>query len=79
MKEILKITLVILALLFEAFASSPSTETIVSASWDTTIKIWNSKSFELIKTVTGHTDEVYALAILPSTKNIVNTMKRFDH
>ena len=43
-------------------------ETLASASWDTTIRIWNvsssSASTSLLRTLTGHTDRVYSLAEL---------------
>ncbi len=44
---------------------------LVSGSWDSTIKIWNSTSFELIANLTDHTNKVSSLAILPNT-NLVS-------
>jgi WD40 repeat protein len=35
---------------------------IVSGSWDTTIKIWNGKSLELLKTLNGHSDTVWSVS-----------------
>ncbi len=50
----------------------PSNENIVSGSVDKTIKVWSSKTFQLIATLTGHTDWVNTLAIIPSNENIVS-------
>ncbi len=44
---------------------------IVSGSEDTTIKIWNSTSYQLIITLAGHINSVRSLAIL-SNSNIVS-------
>ena len=41
-----------------------STQSIVSASRDTTIKVWNSTSFTLIATLNGHTGTINALIFL---------------
>ena len=54
----------------------------MSGSVDSTIKIWNSSTYELITTFTGHTSTVWALTILPNG-NIVsrssdNTIKIWD-
>ncbi len=43
----------------------------MSSSWDQTIKIWNSTSFKLIGTLSGHTGIIYCLASL-SNSNIVS-------
>ncbi|HAC63993.1 MAG TPA: hypothetical protein DCF68_10755 [Cyanothece sp. UBA12306] len=37
---------------------SPEGKTIVTASWDTTVKLWQ-RNGKLIKTLTGHTNRVY--------------------
>ncbi len=44
---------------------------IVSGSYDRTIKIWNSTSFKVIQTLTGHLGEINDLKILPNS-NIVS-------
>ena len=49
-----------------------SSEIILSASVDQTIKLWNVTSFKLISTLYGHTGVINALAVLPSTKLIVS-------
>ena len=41
---------------------------LISGSFDTTIKIWNTKTGTVIKTITGHADWVDALALLPDNK-----------
>ena len=33
---------------------------------DKTIKIWDTDTGSLIKTLTGHTDRVFSLAVLPN-------------
>ncbi len=52
----------------------PSSENIVSGANfpDNTIKIWSSKSFQLITTLKGHTSGVRALAVMPLSENIVS-------
>jgi WD40 repeat protein len=37
---------------------------LASGSGDYTIKIWDSSTWELKKTLTGHSDSVYSLAVL---------------
>ena len=36
---------------------SPDGKTLASGSWDNTIKLWNVETGELVRTLTGHTDE----------------------
>lgn len=48
-----------------------STNNIVSASSDTTVKIWDSNIGENLKTLEGHTSSVWALCVL-SNDNIVS-------
>jgi WD40 repeat protein len=47
---------------------------IISASNDTTLKIWNVKTFQCIKTLEGHTDCVSSVLVL-SDENIVSCSK----
>ena len=41
---------------------------LASASWDKSIKIWNTTSFMLISTLTGHTDGVRTLTAISIIK-----------
>ena len=54
-------------------AFSPDGTQIVSAGDDTTIKIWDSTTGELIRTLQGHTKPINALAISPGGTLIVST------
>ncbi len=54
---------------FYALAILAHNSNIVSGSKDLTIKIWNSTSYNLIKTLTGHSDWIYSLCILPNNYN----------
>jgi len=51
---------------------SPDGETIVSGSYDMTIKIWNLKTGELKNTFTGHSKSVNSLAISPDREILVS-------
>ncbi|QDL12402.1 serine/threonine protein kinase [Brasilonema octagenarum UFV-E1] len=53
-------------------AISPDGKTLVSASIDKTIKIWNLQTGELKSTLTGHTDSVNSVAISPDGKTLVS-------
>ncbi len=55
-----------------ALAILASSNNIVSAYSDKTIKIFEPDNFEPIAILIGHTDEVNALAILPSSERIVS-------
>jgi WD40 repeat protein len=44
----------------------------VSGSYDRTIKVWNSTSFQLITILRRHRGSVFSLAIIPSDENIVS-------
>ena len=41
----------------DSVAFSPDGKTLASGSWDNTIKLWNVETGELVRTLTGHTDE----------------------
>ena len=43
-----------------------SNDLIASGSGDTTIKVWNSTTFQLVATLKGHTNYVFSLAVLPN-------------
>ncbi len=45
---------------------------IISASMDKTIKIWDAKSAELIKTFKGHESDVVCISCSPNGKNIIS-------
>jgi len=39
---------------------------LASGSGDKTIKIWNTHTGSEIRTLTGHTSEIFSLAVLPN-------------
>jgi WD40 repeat protein len=47
-------------------------KTIVSGSWDYTIKVWNRETGELIRTLTGHNNYVNSVSISNDSKTIVS-------
>jgi uncharacterized delta-60 repeat protein len=53
-------------------AISPDDKTLVSGSWDNTIRIWNLQTPELKSTLQGHTNSVYSVAITPDDKTLVS-------
>jgi WD40 repeat protein len=55
----------------------------VSASQDSTIKVWKAKNYELIKTLEGHTDIISHAVFSPNNQYIVScshdkTLKVWD-
>src|SRR6266536_84133 len=64
-------------------AISPLGDTIVSASWDKTLKVWDARTGEERCTLHGHADAVFGCAISPSGDTIVSasddqTLKVWD-
>jgi WD40 repeat protein len=66
-----------------AVAVSPNGRTIVSASHDKTVKLWDAASGRLLRTLVGHTNGVTAVAVAPDGRAIVSggsdkTVKLWD-
>ncbi|HEY9873440.1 MAG TPA: hypothetical protein V6D12_08375 [Candidatus Obscuribacterales bacterium] len=55
-----------------AVAFSPDGETLVSGSWDKTVKFWRVSTGEEIATLSGHLDSVYAIALSPIAQLIAS-------
>ncbi|KAJ3011772.1 UNVERIFIED_CONTAM: hypothetical protein HDU68_001533, partial [Siphonaria sp. JEL0065] len=47
-------------------------KTVVSGSWDETVKVWDTRTGECIRTLTGHTDAVTSVAISADSKTVVS-------
>ena len=55
-----------------ALAISPDGRFIVSASWDSTVKVWDAQAFEEQAIAQGHTREVKDCAVSPDGSFIVS-------
>ena len=55
---------------------NPLSKNLISASSDHTVRIWSLETFELIRTLTGHTDAVFFAEVIQG--NILITGSR-DH
>ena len=53
----------------------PDGKTLASAGADQTVRLWDVASRRLLRTLRGHTDEVYSLALLPDNKTRVSGSK----
>ncbi len=67
----------------QAIAITPNGETLVSGSYDNTVKLWNLKTGKLIKTLEGHKEAVTSVAITPDGQILAsgsndNTVKVWD-
>ena len=65
-----------------AVAIAPDGKTAISASWDKTLKIWDTETGFELKTLTGHSDGVTTVAIAPDGKTAISasdeTLKIWD-
>ena len=52
---------------------SPDGQTLASASWDNTIKLWDVKTGKEIATLKGHTDVVYSVSFSPDGKTLASS------
>jgi WD40 repeat protein len=53
-------------------AFTPDGKILAAAMSDKTIKLWNGKSGELLRTLTGHNYAVYAIAISPDGQTLIS-------
>ncbi|WP_017718366.1 tetratricopeptide repeat protein [Kamptonema formosum] len=53
-------------------AISPDGQTLVSASWDSTVKVWQLSTGKELRTLTGHSSSVHSLAISPDGQRLAS-------
>jgi len=58
-----------------ALAFTPDGQTLVSSSYDRTIKVWNLRTGRLQYTLSGHTGRVWAIAINPDGETLASTSR----
>src|SRR3989338_4936892 len=66
-----------------AVAFSPDGRTLISGSYDHTLKLWDIASGREIRTLIGHAENIYAVAFSPDGRTIIsgsgdNTLKLWD-
>ncbi|NJS41979.1 hypothetical protein HC766_06885 [Candidatus Gracilibacteria bacterium] len=55
-----------------SIAFSPDNQTLVSGSWDCTIRLWEISTGQCFKILRGHTDPVAAVAFSPDGSAIAS-------
>ena len=66
-----------------AVAVTPDGSEVISASFDETLKVWDRKSGEELRTLRGHRDRVTAVAVTPNGSEVISasedrTLKVWD-
>lgn len=51
---------------------------IVSASYDRTLKVWNEKTLELVRTLRGHKRSVTSVVVVPNTSTVLSVSNDGD-
>ena len=57
----------------QSVAFAPDGKILASSSWDTTIRIWDSATYQSLRTLKQHTAYVYGVAFTPNGKILVST------
>ena len=60
------------AIRVRSVAVSSDGQTLVSGSWDKTIKVWELSTGKLVRTLTGHENPVDSVAISPDGQTLVS-------